>query len=79
MQEKILAASSVSPGPLFVTFCQDGRVSAAVRTNGRNFFVPEKAGAEGARARLTENLRKILAIVDEANPVAAAPAQEGEA
>ena len=50
-----------------------------MRTNGRNFFVPEKAGAEGARARLTENLRKILAIVDEANPVAAAPAQEGEA
>ena len=79
MQEKILAAASVSPGPLFVTFCQDGRVSAAVRTTGRNFFVPEKAGAEGARARLTENLRKILAIVDEANPVAAAPAQEGEA
>ena len=79
MQEKILAAASVSPGPLFVTFCQDGRVSAAVRTNGRNFFVPEKASAEGARARLTENLRKILAIVDEANPVAAAPAQEGEA
>lgn len=68
MQEKILAAASVSPGPLFVTFCQDGRVSAAVRTTGRNFFVPEKAGAEGARARLTENLRKILAIVDEANP-----------
>mgnify|MGYP002303546065 FL=1 len=79
MQEKILAAASVSPGPLFVTFCQDGRVSAAVRTTGRNFFVPEKASAEGARARLTENLRKILAIVDEANPVAAAPAQEGEA
>ena len=79
MQEKILAAASVSPGPLFVTFCQDGRVSAAVRTNGRNFFVPEKAGAEGARARLTENLREILAIVDEANPVAAAPAQEGGA
>ena len=77
--EKILAAASVSPGPLFVTFCQDGRVSAAVRTTGRNFFVPEKASAEGARARLTENLRKILAIVDEANPVAAAPAQEGEA
>ena len=36
MQEKILAAASVSPGPLFVTFCQDGRVSAAVRTNGQD-------------------------------------------
>ena len=79
MQEKILAAASVSPGPLCITFCQDGRVSAAIRTSGRNFFVPEKASAEGARARLTENLRKLLAIVDEANPVAAAPAQEGEA
>ena len=79
MQEKILAAASVSPGPLYITFCQDGRVSAAVRTTGRNFFVPEKASAEGACARLTENLRKLLAIIDETNPVAAASAQEGEA
>ena len=74
MQEKILDAANASPGAFFVTFCQDGRVSAAVRT-GRNFFVPDKK-AEGGE-RLAENLRKILAIIDEADPIAPVKAQEG--
>ena len=78
MQEKILAAAAASPGAFYVTFCQNGRVSAAVRT-GRNFFVPEKANGSGERARLAENLRQILAIIDETNPVAPTAAQEGEA
>lgn len=72
MQEKILDAANASPGAFFVTFCQDGRVSAAVRT-GRNFFVPDKK-AEGGE-QLAENLRKILAVIDETNPVS----QEGAA
>ena len=74
MQEKILDAANASPGAFFVTFCQDGRASAAVRT-GRNFFVPDKK-AEGGE-RLAENLRKILAIIDEADPIAPVKAQEG--
>ena len=79
MQEKILAAANASPGAFFVTFCQDGRVSMAVRT-GRNFFVPEKnANApETVRKNLQENLRRMMDIIDEANPVASAGAQEGE-
>lgn len=79
MQEKILAAANASPGAFFVTFCQDGRVSMAVRT-GRNFFVPEKNAndPETVRKTLQENLRRMMDIVDETNPVAGASAQEGE-
>lgn len=80
MQEKILAAAHASPGAFFVTFCQDGRVSMAVRT-GRNFFVPEKGAndPETVRKNLQENLRRMLDIIDETNPVADASAQKGEA
>ena len=80
MQEKILAAANASPGAFFVTFCQDGRVSMAVRT-GRNFFVPEKGAndPETVRKNLQENLRRMLDIIDETNPITGAPAQEGEA
>lgn len=78
MQSKILAAADASAGAFFVTFCQDGRVSMAVRT-GRNFFLPKKertdAGTE--RERLRTNLRRMMEIVDETNPIA--PAQEKEA
>lgn len=80
MQEKILAAANASPGAFFVTFCQDGRVSMAVRT-GRNFFVPEKNAndPESVRKNLQENLRRMLDIIDEANPAAAIPVQKEEA
>ena len=80
MQEKILAAANASPGAFFVTFCQDGRVSMAVRT-GRNFFVPEKNAndPETVRKNLQENLRRMLDIIDEANPAAAIPVQKEEA
>ena len=79
MQEKILAAANASPGAFFVTFCQDGRVSMAVRT-GRNFFVPEKNAndPETVRKNLQENFRRMLDIIDETNPIAPAAAQEGE-
>lgn len=80
MQEKILAAANASPGAFFVTFCQNGRVSMAVRT-GRNFFVPEKNAndPESVRKNLQENLRRMLDIIDEANPAAAIPVQKEEA
>ena len=79
MQEKILAAANASPGAFFVTFCCDGRVSMAVRT-GRNFFVPEKNAndTEAVRKNLQENLRRMLDIIDETNPIAPAKAQEEE-
>ena len=79
MQEKILAAANASPGAFFVTFCCDGRVSMAVRT-GRNFFVPEKNAndTEAVRKNLQENLRRMLDIIDETNPIAPATAQEEE-
>ena len=80
MQEKILAAANTSPGAFFVTFCCDGRVSMAVRT-GRNFFVPEKHtnDTQAVRKNLQENLRRMLDIIDEANPAAAIPVQKEEA
>ena len=79
MQEKILAAANASPGAFFVTFCCDGRVSMAVRT-GRNFFVPEKHtnDTQAVRKNLQENLRRMLDIIDETNPIAPAKAQEEE-
>ena len=79
MQEKILAAANASPGAFFVTFCCDGRVSMAVRT-GRNFFVPEKHtnDTQAVRKNLQENLRRMLDIIDETNPIAPATAQEEE-
>ena len=79
MQEKILAAANASPGAFFVTFCCDGRVSMAVRT-GRNFFVPEKHAndTQAVRKNLQENLRRMLDIIDETNPIAPAKAQEEE-
>ena len=76
MQERILAAADASCGAFYVTFCQDGRVSMAVNA-GRNFFLPAKASAD-ARAeqtRISENLRRMLDIIDETNPIA----QEGVA
>ena len=74
MQEKILAAADASCGAFYVTFCQDGRVSMAVNA-GRNFFLSAKAGANAntEQARISENLRRMLEIIDETNPVA----QEG--
>ena len=79
MQEKILAAANASPGAFFVTFCCNGRVSMAVRT-GRNFFVPEKHtnDTQAVRKNLQENLRRMLDIIDETNPIAPATAQEEE-
>ena len=51
----------------------------AVRT-GRNFFVPEKHtnDTQAVRKNLQENLRRMLDIIDETNPIASAKAQEEE-
>ena len=55
-------------------------VVMAVRT-GRNFFVPEKNAndPESVRKNLQENLRRMLDIIDEANPAAAITVQKEEA
>lgn len=76
MQEKLLAAADASCGALLVTFCADGRVSMGVST-GRNFFLPARSSADetAERARIAANLRSLLAVIDETNPVS----QEGAA
>lgn len=76
MQEKLLAAADASCGALLVTFCADGRVSMAVNA-GRNFFLPARSSADenAERVRIAGNLQRLLAVIDEANPVS----QEGAA
>ena len=76
MQQTLLAAADTCGGVFHVTFCQNGRVSMAVRTD-RNFFLPGKGStdAEAERRRISGSLRRLLSIIDEAQP---AP-QEGAA